>query len=120
MTRTEREFGVKPEELGLHPVALRETAGLLWISLADDSPDFDSAAHDIAGRLRHQGMDRAKVAKRVTYTVKANWKLVFENTRSCGTRLRPGSKTRAAPPRPGFPEWSASSASPAPWAAGST
>jgi glycine betaine catabolism A len=83
MTRTEREFGVKPEELGLQPIALRETAGLVWISLADEPPDFDAAANDIATRLRHHGMDRAKVAKRVTYRVKANWKLVFENNREC-------------------------------------
>ena len=83
MTRTEREFGTDPKELGLHSVALQETAGLLWINLARDPPDFSAAAQDISARLRHHGMDEAKVAKQVTYRVTANWKLVFENNREC-------------------------------------
>ena len=33
--------------------------------------------------MQHQGLEDAKLAKSVRYTVKANWKLVFENNREC-------------------------------------
>ena len=33
--------------------------------------------------MRHQGLEDAKLAKSVRYTVKANWKLIFENNREC-------------------------------------
>ncbi len=83
LIRTEAEFGVHPSELGLHPVHLFDAAGLLFISLADDPPDFSGAFDDIATRLAPHRLDRAKVAKHVQYDVRANWKLVFENNREC-------------------------------------
>src|SRR5262249_19146119 len=82
-TRTEKEVGVHESQLGLRPVALRNAAGLLFVALGDDPVDFSGAEADIASRLRHHGMDDAKVAKTVTYRVKANWKIVFENNREC-------------------------------------
>ncbi len=82
-TRTMKDFGVAESELGLHPVKLRDVGGLLFIALGDDPVDFDQAHADIAGRMKHQGMNDAKVAKAASYTVKANWKLVFENNREC-------------------------------------
>jgi phenylpropionate dioxygenase-like ring-hydroxylating dioxygenase large terminal subunit len=82
-TRTEKEFGVPESQLGLHPVALRNVAGLLFVALGEDPVDFSAAEADIASRLRHHGLDDAKVAKTVTYRVKANWKIVFENNREC-------------------------------------
>jgi Rieske 2Fe-2S family protein len=70
-------------ELGLQSINIRETAGLILISLASDPPDFD-AAHDLLATLaKPQGLARAKVAKAVDYLVKANWKLVWENNREC-------------------------------------
>src|SRR5262249_13169930 len=62
--------------LGLNSTHLRETAGLIFISLASRPPDFEPA-HDLLGALaKPQGFCRAKVAKVVDYLVKANWKLV--------------------------------------------
>jgi Rieske 2Fe-2S family protein len=70
-------------ELGLQSIPIRETAGLIFISLASEPPDFD-AAHDLIATLaKPQGLTRAKVAKAVDYLVKANWKLVWENNREC-------------------------------------
>ena len=69
--------------LGLRPVALHETGGLIYICLASAPPDF-TAAGDLLGTLaKPQGFNRAKVAKAVDYLVKANWKLVWENNREC-------------------------------------
>lgn len=70
-------------ELGLLPAHVRELGGLLFVSLADDPPDFQSAAELLEPMLRPQGLDRAKVAKIVDYDVAANWKLVWENNREC-------------------------------------
>src|SRR5204863_1947548 len=69
--------------LGLQSIHIRETAGLIFISLASEPPEV-AAAHDIIATLaKPQGLTKAKVAKAVDYLVKANWKLVWENNREC-------------------------------------
>jgi Rieske 2Fe-2S family protein len=70
-------------ESGLRQVHVREVAGLIFISLASEPPDFDAANEIIETVAKPQGLDRAKVAKAVDYLVKANWKLVWENNREC-------------------------------------
>jgi Rieske 2Fe-2S family protein len=82
-TATEREFGVHQSELGLRLVPLKTIAGLLFVALGDDPVSFDRIAADVGEKMRHQGLDDAKLAKSVRYTVKANWKLIFENNREC-------------------------------------
>lgn len=77
-----------PEEvdrsaLGLAPAELREVAGLLFVSLADEPPDFAPAAEVFAAQAGPQGLDRAKVACQKDYVIEANWKLVWENNREC-------------------------------------
>ena len=67
----------------LQPVALRETAGLLFICLATPPPDFEIVNDVLATVAKPQGFPRAKVAKQVDYLVKSNWKLVWENNREC-------------------------------------
>jgi Rieske 2Fe-2S family protein len=37
----------------------------------------------MAYRLKPHGLQRAKIAHTIDYTVRANWKLVFENNREC-------------------------------------
>ena len=82
-TATEREFGVHQSKLGLHPVPLKNIAGLLFVALGDNPVSFEQAAADIGEKMKHQGLEEAKLAKSVRYTVKANWKLIFENNREC-------------------------------------
>ncbi|MBI3709966.1 MAG: aromatic ring-hydroxylating dioxygenase subunit alpha [Proteobacteria bacterium] len=79
----QQEFGLDRATLSLHPVQVRDAAGLLFFSLADDPPDFESACREISRRLKPHGMDRARVAKAIDYVVDANWKLIFENNREC-------------------------------------
>jgi Rieske 2Fe-2S family protein len=71
------------QELGLREAPLRELEGLLYISLADEPPDFLPVADAMALLIRPQGFPRAKVAKILDYDVRANWKLVWENNREC-------------------------------------
>jgi len=82
-TATEREFGPHQSELGLHPVPLKNIAGLLFVALGDDLVNFDRAVAEVGEKMKHQGLEHAKLAKSVRYTVKANWKLIFENNREC-------------------------------------
>ena len=69
--------------LGLLRAQLRQVAGLIYVSLADNPPDFSQAASAIDPLAQPQGLDRAKVAKVVDYDVSANWKIVWENNREC-------------------------------------
>jgi len=70
-------------DFGLHSAHIRQLDGMIFVSLADDPPDFDAAAEVITPLAHLQGMERAKVAKIVDYNVAANWKLVWENNREC-------------------------------------
>ena len=77
-----------PEELdktqwGLKPVALREVAGLIFICLAENHPDFQAAFNLIAPMALPQGFSRARIAHIADYQVPANWKIIWENNREC-------------------------------------
>ena len=54
---------------------LRNVAGLLFVALGDDPVSFDRVAAEVGEKMRHQGLEDAKLAKSVRYTVQANWKL---------------------------------------------
>jgi Rieske 2Fe-2S family protein len=77
------EHGVDPAELGLHPAALEDVGGLLFVSLADEPPDFIGARAAIAPDVAAHGLDQAKIAYTADYRVRANWKVIFENNREC-------------------------------------
>jgi Rieske 2Fe-2S family protein len=67
----------------LRPAAVREIAGLVFVCLSSDPPDFDPAFEAIEPQLRPHGLERAKVAVRDSYEVRANWKVLVENNREC-------------------------------------
>jgi Rieske 2Fe-2S family protein len=69
--------------LGLHRVHVREAAGLLYVSLAPEPPDFEPARQVLGAFARPQGLTRAKLARLIDYDIRANWKLVWENNREC-------------------------------------
>jgi Rieske 2Fe-2S family protein len=69
--------------LGLHPVQVETCAGLIFICLSQNPPPFAPARDMLEPMARPQGLERARVAKVVDYTIAANWKLVWENNREC-------------------------------------
>jgi Rieske 2Fe-2S family protein len=75
--------GLDKSQFGLVPVQTREVAGLIFLSLAEEPPAFESATQLLSSLAKPQGFQRAKVAQAVDYLVKANWKLVWENNREC-------------------------------------
>ncbi|HEX9336598.1 MAG TPA: aromatic ring-hydroxylating dioxygenase subunit alpha [Pseudonocardiaceae bacterium] len=77
-------------EYGLRPVHLREWLGYAWVNLADEPPSFDdtviAAATERLGSAEAIGnyrVDELTVGRRISYDVKANWKLVIENFMEC-------------------------------------
>jgi Rieske 2Fe-2S family protein len=76
--------------LGLHRVHLREWLGTAWVCLADEPPSFtDTVVGAVAARLGDPaaidawGIDRLELGRRITYQVRANWKLIVENFMEC-------------------------------------
>ncbi len=74
---------LETETLGLSQVRTEDLCGFIYLSLAKKPNDFTAARETMEPMLRPQGIDRSRVAKAVNYTVKANWKLVWENNREC-------------------------------------
>src|SRR5512143_2097766 len=75
--------GLDKSQLGMHRANAREVEGMIFISLAQDPPDFQPVYETYAPVIKPQGLNRAKVAKIMDFDVAANWKLVWENNREC-------------------------------------
>jgi glycine betaine catabolism A len=74
------------EGVRLAPVAVRETAGLVFICPAatpEQAPEFDGFADAAARHLAPHGLEHARVVARDRYRVAANWKTLVENNREC-------------------------------------
>jgi glycine betaine catabolism A len=77
-------------EYGLIEVHLREWLGYAWVCLADEPPSFEDevigAADERLGGVGVIGgwqVDQLEVGRRITYDVRANWKLIIENFMEC-------------------------------------
>ncbi|MBS8227190.1 aromatic ring-hydroxylating oxygenase subunit alpha [Vannielia litorea] len=68
---------------GLKPVHCRTLAGLVYICLAAEAPDFDSFADKVRPYLEVHDLANAKVAHQSSIIENGNWKLVWENNREC-------------------------------------
>ncbi|HEX8488300.1 MAG TPA: aromatic ring-hydroxylating dioxygenase subunit alpha [Propionibacteriaceae bacterium] len=78
------------EEYGLHQAHVREWLGYIWVCVADEPPSFeDTVMGAVRSRLGDvESIDRYSVeqldlGRRITYDVKANWKLIVENFMEC-------------------------------------
>ena len=75
---------------GLLPVALHVWEGLIFLNLSEQPAPFEEQLNDprvqgfgdVAPYERYQ-IGRLKVASSISYDVKANWKLIIENTLEC-------------------------------------
>ncbi|MGM0931687.1 MAG: aromatic ring-hydroxylating oxygenase subunit alpha [Actinomycetota bacterium] len=78
------------DKYGLVNVAVSEYLGYIWLSLADEPPSFEE---DVVGAIEErlgdvQAVESYDIAnlslgRRITYDVKANWKLIIENFMEC-------------------------------------
>jgi Rieske 2Fe-2S family protein len=77
-------------EYGLVPVPVREWLGYTWVCVADEPPSFeDTVIGAVTGRLggagiiESWGIENLEVGRRISYDVRANWKLIVENFMEC-------------------------------------
>jgi Rieske 2Fe-2S family protein len=68
---------------GLAPLPITVIGGLIFISFTANPPALDRAGPALAAMTSQFGWDKARVACRKTYTVRANWKLAMENYHEC-------------------------------------
>lgn len=68
---------------GLHSVHVRVVGGFIFISLAENPPDFTKVAEDYEPFLDPYKINQAKAAYKKRYELRTNWKLVAENFREC-------------------------------------
>jgi Rieske 2Fe-2S family protein len=81
---------INRDEYGLHRVQLREWLGYVWVCLAEDLPSFeDQVIGAVTERLGDPAaidkydVENLSLGRRITYDVKANWKLIVENFMEC-------------------------------------
>jgi Rieske 2Fe-2S family protein len=77
-------------EYGLRTVHVREWLGYVWVCVAKEAPSFDeSVMGDVRTRLGdvesidNYDVEKLELGRRITYDVKANWKLIIENFMEC-------------------------------------
>ena len=73
----------KPQDHGLQPCRLRVLNGLMFVSLAAGTEEFDENARHFRKYLDFHGIEDAKIARRLELPTDANWKLVVENFIEC-------------------------------------
>lgn len=73
----------KPQDHGLRGVHCAEAAGMVFVCLAEEAPDFAPVAAQMARYITPHDLSGLKVAHQSTITEAANWKLVMENNREC-------------------------------------
>jgi Rieske 2Fe-2S family protein len=78
------------EEYGLRTAQVREWLGYIWVCIAEEPPSFeDTVMGAVRSRLgdiesiEHYSIENLQVGRRITYDVKANWKLIVENFMEC-------------------------------------
>ncbi|QLH19572.1 aromatic ring-hydroxylating dioxygenase subunit alpha [Streptomyces sp. Rer75] len=77
-------------EFGLVTVHVREWLGYVWVCLADDPPSFEEDVIGVvaerlgdAEAIGNYGIEGLRPGRRITYDVRANWKLIIENFMEC-------------------------------------
>lgn len=68
---------------GLPRAHCKVVNGLIFISLAQDPPDFTKVSTDYSPFLSPYKIDYAKVGFQKRYVLRTNWKLIAENFREC-------------------------------------
>jgi Rieske 2Fe-2S family protein len=70
-------------EYGLFRLPCQVLEGFIFISFAEQPPDFAFLVEKYRPHLQMYHMERTKVAYSGSYQVKGNWKLIAENFREC-------------------------------------
>ena len=75
--------GFDKKDFPLHSAAVAEWEGFVFVNIDDDPQPFAEWFAPMLDRLSRFNLGALKVGHRVTYDVKSNWKLVFQNYSEC-------------------------------------
>ena len=75
--------GFDREEFGLVPAGVAEWEGFVFVNLARDPEPFATAFEPVLRRFARYNLPQLTTVRRITYDVKANWKLVLQNYNEC-------------------------------------
>jgi Rieske 2Fe-2S family protein len=75
--------GLDYEDHGLFPVATAEWEGFIFLNFAADAQPFADAYAPLWGKFSAWQLPDLRVARRIVYDVRANWKLLFQNYSEC-------------------------------------
>ncbi len=70
-------------EIKLKKIHTEILEGMIFVNFAEQPASFEPVREDMSACLRPYRLDKAKVAHRQTYSIKANWKLSVENYSEC-------------------------------------
>jgi len=70
-------------QFGMFSLPVRVLEGFIFVSLAENPPDFDSVMELYRPHMAMYDLPHTKIAFSTTYAVQANWKLIAENFREC-------------------------------------
>lgn len=73
----------EPHRHSLIPLRCEVVAGVIFIALSDDVPDFGEFRRHLEPMLAPHDLENAKIAHAAVLPEYANWKLVMENGREC-------------------------------------
>ena len=74
----------RSSDYGLQPAQVRVLEGMIFVYLGEDrTEDFDRMVAEVQPFLKPHGWPEAKICKRQRYLIRANWKLVAENSMEC-------------------------------------
>jgi len=75
--------GFEKRNYPLHAAALAVWEDFVFVSIASDPVPFEQAWAPVIERFSRYGLPALRPGHRVTYDVRANWKLVFQNYSEC-------------------------------------
>jgi Rieske 2Fe-2S family protein len=75
--------GFEKAEHSLHVTHLASWDGFIFVTLADAPIPLEEWFAPLAGKFTHWNLSKLRSAKRIEYSVRANWKLIFENYSEC-------------------------------------
>ena len=75
--------GFNKSDYPLHRVELGIWEGFIFVNLANKAMPLEKWFAPLKGKFSHWNMAILRPAKRITYDVRANWKLMFENYSEC-------------------------------------
>ena len=78
----ERE-GFATNDYPLHPVSLALWEGFIFLSLAALPEPFETSHAPLLAKFHAYNLPTLRMARRIDYDVRANWKLMFENYSEC-------------------------------------